>query len=57
MIIDFKNIYPPFFDAGGIGGIIQKYNWEGDVIWEVMWANNQYQQHHYAFQPEIVRRF
>ena len=27
-------------------GIIQKYNWEGDVIWEIDWANNQYQQHH-----------
>ena len=39
-------IYPPFFDAGGIGGIIQKYNWQGDVVWEMMWANNQYQQHH-----------
>ena len=39
-------ISPPFFDAGGIGGIIQKYNWQGDVIWETMWANNQYQQHH-----------
>ena len=39
-------ISPPFFDAGGIGGIIQKYNWQGDIIWETMWANNQYQQHH-----------
>ena len=39
-------ISPPFFDAGGIGGIIQKYNWSGDIIWETMWANNQYQQHH-----------
>ena len=39
-------IYPPFFDAGGIGGIIQKYNWQGDITWEVMWANLQYQQHH-----------
>ena len=39
-------ISPPFFDAGGIGGIIQKYNWSGDVLWEVLWANDQYQQHH-----------
>ena len=39
-------VSPPYFDAGGIGGVIQKYNWSGDVIWEIMWANNQYQQHH-----------
>ena len=39
-------VSPPFFDAGGIGGVIQKYNWSGDIIWETMWANNQYQQHH-----------
>ena len=43
-------ISPPFFDAGGIGGIIQKYNWSGDVLWEVLWANDQY------IQAERVQR-
>ena len=39
-------IFPPYFDAGGIGGILQMYDWSGNIIWETMWANNQYQQHH-----------
>ena len=47
---EYNNIYGNLWGYeylnGGIGGIIQKYNWQGDVIWETMWANNQYQQHH-----------
>ena len=25
-------VFPPFFDAGGIGGIIQKYDWVGNLV-------------------------
>ena len=36
----------PFFGGGGEGGLIQEFNWEGDLIWEFEYSNDQYRQHH-----------
>ena len=34
------------FTAGGIGGAIEEYNWEGELIWEYTYANKIVNQHH-----------
>jgi hypothetical protein len=34
--------------AGGQGGMIQEFNWEGDLIWEYRLANERYIPHHDA---------
>jgi hypothetical protein len=36
----------PFFNAGGKGGLIQEFSWEGDLIWEFEYSSDQYLQHH-----------
>jgi hypothetical protein len=36
----------PFFGGGGEGGLIQEFNWEGDLIWEFEYSSDQYLQHH-----------
>jgi len=34
------------FNAGGKGGLIQEFRWEGDLNWEFEYSSNQYLQHH-----------
>ena len=34
------------FNAGGAGGRVEKYNWEGDLIWSYNYSTSEYQQHH-----------
>ncbi len=34
------------FNGGGIGGRLELFNWDGDIIWELDYANSQYHQHH-----------
>ncbi|WP_299889832.1 aryl-sulfate sulfotransferase [uncultured Lacinutrix sp.] len=31
---------------GGVGGKIEKYNWDGDLIWEYIYSTNLVSQHH-----------
>jgi len=35
-----------FFSGGGIGGIIELYNWEGELIWSYRMADQHQHQHH-----------
>ncbi len=34
------------FTAGGAGGIVQEFDWDGNLIWEFEYSSNQYLQHH-----------
>jgi len=36
----------PFLGGGGEGGLIQEFNWEGDLIWEFEYSSDKYRQHH-----------
>lgn len=36
----------PVFGGGGQGGYFQEFNWEGDLIWEFRFANEQHLSHH-----------
>ena len=36
----------PFFAGGGEGGLIQEFNWDGDLIWEFKYSSDQFLQHH-----------
>ena len=33
-------------NSGGAGGIVQKYNWQGNLIWEFTYSSNTYRSHH-----------
>ncbi len=49
--LDSILVYPyrvqnPSMSAGGVGGGISTYNWEGDLLWSYEFANEQYQHHH-----------
>ena len=51
LLEDSTLVYPyrvqsPSMTAGGVGGGISKYNWEGDFLWSYEFANNTYQHHH-----------
>ena len=51
LLEDSTLIYPyrvqnPSMSAGGVGGGISKYNWEGDILWSYEFANETYQHHH-----------
>ena len=51
LLEDSTLVYPyrvqnPSMSAGGVGGGISKYNWEGDLLWSYEFANEQYQHHH-----------
>ena len=35
---------------GGVGGEIEIYNWEGDLLWEYQVSNDTFQ-HHHDIQP------
>ena len=34
---------------GGQGGIIELFNWDGDLIWSYTYSSNQFRQHHDVF--------
>ena len=34
------------FTGGGIGGRVEKYDWENNLLWSYNFANNNYHQHH-----------
>ena len=34
------------FNGAGKGGIIEEYNWEGDIVWSYNVASSEYHQHH-----------
>ncbi len=40
------------FSAGGLGGIIEKYNWEGELLWSWQLANDNFHLHHDFFVRE-----
>ncbi len=45
-------ISSPVFSGGGLGGIIEKFNWEGDLIWQLDLSNDTLHQHHdFAVMP------
>lgn len=51
LLSDSTLIYPfrvefPTMDAGGVGGGIQGIDWDGEVLWELIISNEQYQHHH-----------
>ena len=51
LLADSTIIYPyrvefPSMEAGGVGGGIQKQSWDGEIVWEYEFANEQYQHHH-----------
>ena len=51
LLADGSIIYPyrvpfPSMVAGGVGGGIQKQSWDGEILWEYEFANEQYQHHH-----------
>lgn len=35
-----------FYFGGGAGGLVQKFDWNGTVIWEFEYSNNQHLLHH-----------
>lgn len=35
-----------FFGAGGAGGIIEEFDWEGNLVWEFVYSNETHMQHH-----------
>ena len=34
------------FAAGGVGGQIERYSWEGELLWSYRYADELHQQHH-----------
>ena len=34
------------FDSGGNGGLLEKYNWNGELVWQFEYANDEHHQHH-----------
>jgi hypothetical protein len=36
----------PRFGAGGAGGLIQEFNWDGNLVWEFEYSSDRYRQHH-----------
>lgn len=36
----------PTFSLGGRGGRVERYDWDGNLVWEFNFSNNQYCQHH-----------
>ena len=51
LLQDSTLLYPyrvqnPTMNSGGVGGGISKYSWDGELLWDYEFANNQYQHHH-----------
>ena len=36
----------PTMENGGVGGEVEIYNWDGNLLWEYTLSNNNYQHHH-----------
>ena len=36
----------PTMQNGGVGGQVEIYNWDGDLLWEYILSDNDYQHHH-----------
>lgn len=36
----------PPFAGGGTGGRIERFSWEGDLVWAINWADSSHHQHH-----------
>jgi hypothetical protein len=39
-------LVPGTFNGGGLGGRIERHNWEGQLIWSYEYASEDYHQHH-----------
>ena len=51
LLPDSSIIYPfrvpnPTMEAGGVGGGIQKQSWDGNILWEYIYSEENYQHHH-----------
>jgi hypothetical protein len=51
LLADGSILYPfrveaPTMEAGGVGGGIQKQSWDGEIMWEYIFSDEQYQHHH-----------
>ena len=51
LLSDSSIIYPyrvpnPTMDAGGVGGGVQKQSWDGEILWEYTFSDENYQHHH-----------
>ena len=51
LLPDSSIIYPfrvpnPTMEAGGVGGGIQKQSWDGVIIWDYIFSDENYQHHH-----------
>ena len=51
LLEDGSIIYPyrvpnPTMEAGGVGGGIQRISWDGEVLWEKIYSDENYQHHH-----------
>ena len=36
----------PLFSGGGEGGRIQEFAWDGEVLWDFLWSDEDHLQHH-----------
>ncbi len=44
-----RTAHPPNtapFHGGGIGGLIEEFDWDGNLVWQFRYANDQHCQHH-----------
>lgn len=39
-------IHPTTFSGGGVGGRIERMDWDGNMVWEFEYLDSAYQQHH-----------
>ena len=40
------------FAGGGVGGVLERRSWEGDLLWTLTWANDELHHHHdFAWMP------
>jgi len=51
LLPDSSIIYPyrvpfPTMQAGGVGGGVQRITWNGDILWEYIYSDQNYQHHH-----------
>ena len=51
LLPDSSIIYPyrvpfPTMDAGGVGGGVQGQSWDGEILWDYIYSDENYQHHH-----------
>lgn len=39
-------VFSRFMEAGGNGGILERFNWNGDLVWSYQISNDTFSQHH-----------